>query len=211
MKVILSVSLKEGENTFYIQGISEKGENGQVYSFSITRLSGSTENDLESLRINGIDCTDATLLGTNFDQAFSKENSKFSFYASRGTNEFIFELGTSLNSVYTISTSASRASSYIVADGTYQEFNICVKSEVENITGTGAGKNYTIRIYVADKDNKLEDLKMFDSFEGTNEVLDTNGNALVFHKDNSNVPTFKLPFKTKKDIFFLSKKISMEQ
>lgn len=201
LKVILTVSLKEGENTFYIQGISEKGENGQVYSFSITRLSGSTENDLESLRINGIDCTDATLLGTNFDQAFSKENSKFSFYASRGTNEFIFELGTSLNSVYTISTSASRASSYIVADGTYQEFNICVKSEVENITGTGAGKNYTIRIYVADKDNKLEDLKMFDSFEGTNEVLDTNGNALVFHKDNSNVPTFKLPFKTKKGYF----------
>ena len=201
LKVILTVSLKEGENTFYIQGISEKGENGQVYSFSITRLSGSTENDLESLRINGIDCTDATLLGTNFDQAFSKENSKFSFYASRGTNEFIFELGTSLNSVYTISTSASRASSYIVADGTYQEFNICVKSEVENITGTGAGKNYTIRIYVADKDNKLEDLKMFDSFEGTNEVLDTKGNALVFHKDNSNVPTFKLPFKTKKGYF----------
>lgn len=201
LKVILTVSLKEGLNVFYVQGISEKEEKGTCYSFSITRNSGSTENFMESLSINGIDCTSTSIIGTSFDKVFSKENLKFSFYAPRGTNTFSFAVDVSSNATFTITPSLAKTNSYIVADGTFQEFSITVKSEVESITGIGAGQTYTIRIYVADTDNHLDDLKVYNTLDTSDELMDKNGDALLFNKDIALQSTFHLPFKVKKGYF----------
>ncbi|MDE6656712.1 MAG: hypothetical protein K2J85_06960, partial [Anaeroplasmataceae bacterium] len=175
LKVIQSISLEEGVNTFMLQAVSEKETEGKEYTFVIEREAGQEENDLENLIINGIDCTDASRIGTNFDFVFDSEDQQFSFYAPRGTNSFSLDFDIPSQATFTIN-SIARASStlpyeFTVNDGEMAEISIQVKSEVETIRGEGEGKAYNIKVYVADKTHRLDDLHIYVSKDDLTDVI----------------------------------------
>lgn len=214
VKVVVTLQLSEGENVFYIQARSEKEIAGSLYQFRFTRLEGNQENDITSLTINGIDCSSQDQVGTHYDKAFSKENLSFSYYMQRGTNDVLFEITTSADSIFTIS-NATRGNSFRVEDGTYQEFHIQVQSEKEIVDGA-LGKEYTIRVYVADQENKLDDLKIYTDETKATEVLDQKDKHFIFNKNNSIQTKFDIKFKTKKGYFLPVKadfngKVSLNQ
>ena len=61
-----------------------------------------------------------------------------------------------------------------MTDGEVVVLTINVKSETETITGVGSGKTYTIRVYVADTDNKLDNLNIYVSQDELDDILDEN-------------------------------------
>lgn len=205
-----TVTLQQGTNVFKVQGVAENGQSGQVYTFNIERESGSTTNNIESLVINSIDCTDTSFLSQYFDYVFSSRDTSFSFYLPRGTNYLNVELGVSLNATFTITStkgSPSNASPFYcsVTDGEVVVLTINVKSETETVTGSGSGKTYTIRVYIADTDNKLDDLNLYVSQDELNDILDENGNTFNFNANTANLGTFTVPFATKGVFFYPTK------
>ena len=210
LKAYQTVNLQQGNNVFKVQGVAENGQAGKIYTFNIERESGSTSNKIESLVINSINCADASFLTQYFDYVFNSLDTNFSFYLPRGTSYLNVELGVSLNASFTITSSKGDPTSTSpfycnVTDGEVVVLTINVKSETETITGTGSGKTYTIRVYIADTDNKLDNLNIYVSQDELDDILDENGNTFNFDSNTANLGTFTVPFKTKGAFFLPSK------
>ncbi|MDE7213655.1 MAG: hypothetical protein K2N42_03645 [Anaeroplasmataceae bacterium] len=205
LKVIQTISLEEGVNTFKLKAISEKETEGKEYTFVIEREAGQEDNELGNLVINGIDCTDISQVGSHFDYVFDSEAQQFSFYAPRGTNSFNLDFDIPSEATYTINTITRSSSTlpytFIVNDGEMAEISVNVKSEVETIRGEGEGKTYNIKVYVADQVHRLDDLHIYVSKEDLTDVLDMNGDPLYFD-GNPNMGTIVFPFKVK-SVYFL--------
>ncbi|MDE6656538.1 MAG: cadherin-like beta sandwich domain-containing protein, partial [Anaeroplasmataceae bacterium] len=204
-----TIKLSQGLNTLYVQGVAENGQQGTRYVFNIEREAGGTENYMETLNINGVDCADSSKIGTNFDYAYVKTKTTFSFYVPRGTGYVNVNFGVSSKASYTISSEAGTSSSLpygcSITDGSMITLTINVKSEVETVTKTGNGRTYTIKIYCADVENKLDDLSLYVSDTDFTDILDINDNRFTFNKDQINLGTFTVPFKVK-IIFFMTDK-----
>ena len=210
LKAYQTVNLQQGNNVFKVQGVAENGQAGKIYTFNIERESGSTSNKIESLVINSINCADTSFLTQYFDYVFNSLDTNFSFYLPRGTSYLNVELGVSLNASFTITSSKADPTSTSpfycsVTDGEVVVLTINVKSETETITGVGSGKTYTIRVYVADTDNKLDNLNIYVSQDELDDILDENGNTFNFDSNTANLGTFTVPFKTKGAFFLPSK------
>lgn len=210
LKAYQTVNLQQGNNVFKVQGVAENGQAGKIYTFNIERESGSTSNKIESLVINSINCADTSFLTQYFDYVFNSLDTNFSFYLPRGTSYLNVELGVSLNASFTITSSKGDPTSTSpfycnVTDGEVVVLTINVKSETETITGVGSGKTYTIRVYVADTDNKLDNLNIYVSQDELDDILDENGNTFNFDSNTANLGTFTVPFKTKGAFFLPSK------
>lgn len=208
-----TVNLIAGTTTYYVQGVAENTDlKGTVYSFKVERKVGGTNKLIESLSINGVDCMDDANLNTYFDYKFVNTSSDFSIFFPRGTNNLAAVFTVSPGATYTISASnaggAGQSSTpfmFNATDGSVVELTIVVKSETETVTGSGAGRTYKIKVYVADTDKTLDDIKFYAAEDDYTDLLDINDNLFVFDPSTATQSTFEVPFKTK-NVFLLPQK-----
>ncbi len=196
-----NIQLKVGTNEFKVKGRAQNETYGQTYTFVVEREAGGTQKEIEGLVINGVDCTDTNYLGQNFDYVFKSSDRNFSFYLPRGTSYLDLQLGVSKNASYTITTDRGNPITNgplycTVSDGEVVSITINVKSETETVLGSGSGNTYNIKVYIADRDNKLDNLNIFKSESEQIDVEDVNGNFFQFDANTANLGTFTVPFKT---------------
>ncbi|MDE7439928.1 MAG: cadherin-like beta sandwich domain-containing protein [Clostridia bacterium] len=181
-------------------GCGEKGDE-DTHTFTdgectVCGYTADTNNELENLTINGIDCTAADQIGVHFDFVFDCDDGNFSFHSSRGTNDFSLSFDVPEGAAFTVNSSTvSLPYTFTVEDGEMEEITVNVKSGLDLISG-GEGKTYVIKVYVADKLHRLDDLKIYVSETDLTDVLDFNGDPLYFD-GNPNMGTMLVPFKTK--------------
>lgn len=213
LKSTQTMNLKAGTTTFYVQGVAENTDlTGTLYSFKVERKAGGTNKYIESLSINGVDCMDDANLTTYFDYKFVNTASDFSIFFPRGTNNLSAMFTVSPGATFTVSASNAGGAGqstapfpFTTTDGSVVELTIVVKSETETVTGTGAGKTYKIRVYVADTDKTLDDIKFYEADDNYTELEDINNNIFVFDPSNATQATFEVPFKVK-NAFILPEK-----
>ncbi|MCM1130076.1 MAG: cadherin-like beta sandwich domain-containing protein [Roseburia sp.] len=213
LKVKQTVNLSAGQNVFKVQGVAENGQVGQVYTFTVVRDTAGTQKTIESLIINNVNTTDSSQIGVHFDSVFNKNDNAFSFYLPRGTAFLDVALTVSPGATFTITPSkgsnmTTSPFTCSIGDGEVVELMVNVKSEQETVDGSGSGKNYKIRIYCADTDNKLDNINFYETDDNYTDILDTSGSTFIFDPNldsTAGVQTFTVPFPVK-SAFLLPRK-----
>lgn len=189
---------------------SEAGTTYQkTYNFTLNRATGSTNNDIKTIVISGIDCTNsANNKYFKNNTVFSNSTTNFTLYIP--CNEFTTNsnVQVTLDSVYSQATyvpasgssgtfNASSANGGIfsfnyhtnLAKDQKYTFTIIVKSEVEQFNN-GNGKTYTFNVYIASQEHELDD---FDVKNDQGALLQDSSNNII-EKANYQNYTSSNPF-----------------
>lgn len=194
-------NLAVGPNYFYYEVEAENDSiTSGVYCIEVQRTAGLTSDYIETLKINGIDCT--VLNQTYFSTAFDRYmTTGFAFVLPRTAATVVnptIDLTVSSGAVFEILTvgvnGSQTATPYrpSVPAGSFVTIQVNVKSETAAMEN-GQANIYTFNLYVADQDASVSDVKILDKQAGAN-LLDVQNAVFVYDSDVEEQTKFTVPY-----------------
>lgn len=194
-------NLSVGPNYFYYEVKAENDSiTSGVYCIEVQRTAGLTDDYIETLKINGIDCT--TLNQTYFATAFDRYmTTGFAFVLPRTASSIVnptIDLTVSSGAVFEILTvgvtGSQTATPYrpSIPAGSFITVQVNVKSETAAMEN-GQANIYTFNLYVADQDASVSNVKILDKQAGS-DLMDTNNAAFVYNSAVVQQTKFTVPY-----------------